>query len=92
METTKSTTIKTLAQHLDLPETTVWRVMTAFEEHVIATLKAGDVVNVRGIVRLTPTTVRETVRRNPATGEKITVPEHVAVKAKVFKSLQSKIK
>lgn len=88
---TKTETSSLIAAKLDLPETTVLRVLNAYHDHITEQLIDGHEVNLRGIVRLTPVKVPEMVFSHPQTHKKMSIKDYRTVKAVVFKSLRKKL-
>ena len=54
-------------------------------------LKNGDSVELRGFGRFSVKTQKESIRRNPKTGEKVAVPEKKVISWKMSKDMFKKI-
>lgn len=62
--------------------------VVAYEEAVAEALAAGKEVNLPGFGKFVPVQKEEAEKRNPATGEMVTVAAHVAVRFKVGSKLK----
>jgi nucleoid DNA-binding protein len=68
-----------VSERTEVPTSTVTLVTNALLEAVGTALAAGDSVNLRRFGKFEPRTRKAMVRKNPATGEEIPVPEHTTV-------------
>lgn len=64
----------------------------AYEEVIQEALAEGKIVHLPGFGAFVPVKKAEAVKRNPSTGEDVTVPEHTVPKFKAGSKLKSALK
>lgn len=67
------------------------RAVDAFIDEIVAELVKGGEVEIRGLFSARVVSSMPTQRRNPMTGEKVSVPAKNRVKIKVAKSLKDRV-
>ena len=70
----------------------VREVLDVLPDVVAEFLKEGSSVTLAGIGKLSSEAKEESVRRNPKTGEKVTVPPHNVVKFKINAKLKAELR
>lgn len=84
--------IKTIAEMSELTQAKVTEVFDAVNEVVFNGVVEQDSIPICDGLKVYGVTVDESVRRNPRTGEPVTVPAHIAPKAKFMPSFKTALK
>ena len=85
---TKTELIKATATKAEKTIKETGEIVTALQEVIMETLKAGEDIRVPGFGSLEVKDVAARVGRNPLTGESLHIKEHKTVKAKLSKAVK----